>query len=268
LKIILLIVSYLGLVLGNLFGQQLKFKNNPVDTITFASGQGGMRGGKYTNYVIAYSKKDSTYFVSDYFDFGEKVSGNRKRLNKKKKQHKSFIGKDVDINLIKELLMTLEKLDNKPKFEDLGLTIEAFQKLTDIKTVRRIARKYYADYHFDLKYTTIEKNLEFINALQTKDTFNLYISARFDTLSRNVQTNNFDYSAIRIKSERFKFGISAENSFRQPWSTASRKVVNLKVSALMAQIVPKIFLRKEAFEAQTILNDYIKWFMRKRGIRL
>ncbi len=255
-------------MLGNLFGQQLRFKNISIDTIVFASGTGGMRGGAFTNYVIAYSAKDSTYLISDYFDFVEKVSGNRKGLVKKKKQFKSFIGKDTDIKLIQELLEVLEKLDNKPKFEDLGLTMEEFQKLTDIKAVRKIARKYYVDFKFNLRYTTPEKNLEFVDALQNKDTFNLYIRTRFDTTFSKVETNNFDYAAIRIKSENFKFGISAENSFRQPWSTASRRVVSLKLSKLMAKIVPKNFRRKEAFDIQTIITDYITWFMRKRGIPL
>jgi hypothetical protein len=266
LKALYLIVSCL--VFGNLFGQQLKFKNNTIDTITFASGTGGMRGGTYTNYVIAYSAKDKRYFISDYFDFVEKVSGNRKRLIKKKKQYKSFIGKDADIKLIEELLSVLEKLENKPRFEDLDLTTEEFKKLTDINAVRRIAKKYYADYQFNLRYTTNEKNLEFTNALQNKDTFNLYIKERFDTTRGKVETHNFDYSAIRIKAENFKFGISAESSFRQPWSTGSRKVVNLKLSKLMARIVPKNFGKEKVFDIQPLIDDYITWFMRKRGVRL
>lgn len=255
-------------MLGNLFGQQLKFKNNSIDTIIFASGTGGMRGGAYTNYVIAYSAKDKRYFISDYFDFVEKVSGSRSKLIKKKKQYKAYIGKDVNITLIEELLVILEKLENKPKFEDLDLTIGEFQKLTDINEVRKVARKYYADYQFNLKYTTREKNLDFINGLQSRDTFNIYIRERFDTTRGKVETHNFNYSAIRIKGDNFKFGISAENSFRQPWSTGSRKVVNLKLSKLMAQIVPKNFGTKELFDVQSIMVDYITWFMRKRGIRL
>lgn len=266
MKISLLIVGFL--VFGNLFGQQLKFKNNPIDTIIFASGSGGMRGRAYANYVIAYSTKDGKYLISDYFDFVEKPSGNRSSLIRKKKQYKSFIGKDVDIKLIEKLLVILEKLDNKPRFEDLELTMEEFQKLTDIKTVRRIAKKYYADYQFNLKYTSSENNLEFTDALQNKDTFNLYIRERFDTTWNKVATSNFEYSAIRIKSGSYKFGVSAESTFRQPWSTGSRKFINLKLSKLIAQIVPKNFREKRAFDLQPLIDDYITWFMRKRGYRL
>lgn len=255
-------------MLGNLFGQQLKFKNNDVDTITFASGAGGMRGGAYTNYVIVYSVKDSSYTIFDYFDYVEKVSGNRQRLIKKKKQYKSYIGKKIDIKLLEELIGVLEKLDNKPKFEDLGLSLAEFQKMADLNAAKKIAKKYYADYQFDLRYTTAEKNTDFVISLQNRDTFNLYIKTRFDTTWSRVETNSFDYSAIRIKSDEFKYGISAVNTFRQPWTTGNRKYVNLKVSRLMAQIVPKNFRRKDAFDIKTIVADYVEWFMRKRGYRL
>jgi hypothetical protein len=271
----------IGLTISiNASGQQLTYKGDFVDTLKIISNSSyyhfdtcGTTTEIYDEYILVFNKEKNNYILSPYqrteykFTFKPDTSFRKEKILKQ--------GLVVDRLLITNLLKQLEISYIKPTFENIGMANKEFQKLTDKKHIIQVAKWHEADWHFKRAYSTKEQNELIFKGCQNIDTLNLYLSTAFDTSGYVMVTDvdsHFDV-IISTKKSNYRFEGKYPNPYKQPWynhsdkgSFASTSVLNFSINNALVSILPGSFTRLGTLKFEALTNEYIEWYLKRRGI--
>jgi len=272
-----------GLLLTTaVYGQQLMFRGLTVDTIFINGSSGyyhfddkGTTTGRTDTYIIAFNKTVNNYVVSDYKTVSIKGTYNPDTSKQTVKHLTKDKGKIISNTTIDGLLTAFSSKYVKPTFENIGFDKKDFLSLTDEKHIRKVAKQYKQDWHFKMYYTTKEENRILFDGCQNIDTFNLFVSSKFDTTGFVMVTDVWDVIYVYIKTTDKEFGFEGKypNVFKQPWydhSDTSKlmpgSIVNLNINRFLVSILPEKFNRRNTIELQSLADNYIKWYLQRRDI--
>lgn len=276
-----LLSIFIGLIISiSATGQQLTYRGDLVDTLKIISNSSyyhfdtcGTTTGIYDEFVLVFSKEKNNYVLSPYqrteykFTFKPDTSFIKEKVLKQ--------GVVVDRLLISSLLEQFEITYRKPSFDNIGMTTEEFLKLTDKKHIIQVAKWHDTDWHFKRAYSTKEQNEIIFKGCQNTDTLNLYLSTAFDTSGYVMVTDVDDHFDVIISTSKnnYRFEGKYPNSFKQPWynrsdkgSFASTSVLNFSINSALVAILPDKFSRLETLKFEALTNEYIKWYLKRRGI--
>ncbi|MBK9731145.1 MAG: hypothetical protein IPO83_07635 [Chitinophagaceae bacterium] len=261
-------------------GQQLTYKGEFVDTIKIISNSSyyhfddkGTTTGVYDEYIVVFDKLKNNYILNPYrrtdykYTFKPDTSFNKEKVLKQ--------GEVVDGLLISNLLKQFEVSYIKPAFDNIGMSNEQFLNLTDEKHIVQVAKWHKEDWHFKKSYSTKEQNKTIFKGCQNVDSLNLYLATAFDTSGYIVVTDvdqHFDVVILTSKS-KYRFEGKYPNSFKQPWYNHSttnihstNSVLNLSINSALVAILPDKFSRLETLKFEALTNEYIEWYLKRRGI--
>lgn len=278
-----LLTLIIGLLLTSvIYGQQLKFRGLTVDTIFINGSSGhyhfddkGTTTGRTDIYTIAFDKTVNNYVVADYKTVSMKSTYEPDTSEQTVKHLSKDRGKVISNTNVDGLLSAFSSKYVKPTFENIGFDKQEFLSLTDEKHIRKVAKRYKQDWHFKMYYTTKEKNNILFNGCQNIDTFNLFVSSKFDTTGYSMVTDVWDEMNVYIKTSDKQFGFEGKypNAFKQPWYDHSdtakvfpTSIVNLNINRFLVAILPDKFYRRNTIELQSLTDNYIKWYLQRRDI--
>jgi hypothetical protein len=265
-----------------LFGQQLKFNNENVDSIVIKSDVGayqfddkGTFKGKQETIIISYDKVLSQYVTKncylDNYEFETKTEINRVKTKIKK----PGIGKQIDSSQIMGLLNGLSQNKNTLSVINLIDSIE-FRNLVNEKRIRKVAKKYKIDWQFRMKYTTKTENQVFFKSCQSLDTLKIYLSERFDSAGYVMIT---DYSntinvIVSTTKKEYRFEGKYPNPLKQPWYNYSdttdllnSAILNLDINISLDNILPNDFLLRKSISKEALIDDYLVWYFERREMK-
>lgn len=262
------------------FGQQLTYKGDFVDTLKIISNSSyyhfdtcGTTTGAYDEYVLVFNKEKNNYILNPYQRTEYKFTFKPETLFRKEKKMKQ--GLVVDRLLITNLLKQLEINYLKPTFDNIGITHKEFLKLTDRKHIVQVAKQHKTNWHFKRAYSTKEKNEILFKGCQNIDTLNLYLSATFDTSGYVMVTDvdcHFDIIISTAKANSHFEG-KYPNPYKQPWYNhlekgrfTSTSVLNFSINNALVNLLPDGFSRLETLKFEALTNEYIEWYLKRRGI--
>lgn len=261
-------------------GQQLIYMGDYVDTIKIISNSSyyhfddcGTTTGTYDEYILVFNKEKNNYILNPYqrteykFTFKPETSYRKEKILNQ--------GLVVDQLLISDLLKQLDITYLKPTFDNIGITNEEFLKLTDKKHIIQVAKWHKTDWYFKRAYSTKEQNEIIFKGCQNTDTLNLYLLTAFDTSGYVVVTDVDDHFDVIISTDNNNYHFEGKypNSFKQPWynrsdksSFASTSMLNFSINSALVAILPDKFSRLETLKFEALTNEYIKWYLKRRGI--
>jgi hypothetical protein len=261
-------------------GQQLTYKGDLVDTIKITSNSSyyhfddqGTTTGSYYEYILVFNNKNEKYILNPYRKTEYKITFKPDTLIKKERILKQGI--EVDRILISNLLHQFEINYIKPTFDNIGMTNDDFQKLTDKKHIIQVAKWHKTDWHFKKAYSTKEENEIIFKGCQNIDTFNLYLSTAFDTTEYVIVTDINDHFEVIIKTTQsnYRFEGKFPNSYKQPWYNLSDKynftsssILNFSINSSLVAMLPENFSRLGTLKFEALTNEYIEWYLKRRGI--
>jgi len=295
------VIKFILLALGLLIlktssGQQLVFRGFPVDSISISSSSGyyhfdkkGTTTGTEDLYLIAFDRKSQNYSVVDYKRISILNTCEPDTATRKVKHLTKDRGRLLSNTLLDSLLTAFNLRFNKPTFSRIGYDKQQFLSLTDEKHVRNVAKAYKQDWNFRMKYSTKEENALIFEGCQNIDTFDLFLTTRFDTSGYIMVTDVWDEMHVRIKAGEkwFPFEGKNPNPFKQPWYDHSHTdsipvsgiidsvryyyklpspIVNLNINKALSNILPHEFHRKNSITFSALTDQYIKWYLKRRDI--
>lgn len=275
------ILILIGLTISlSVTGQQLTYKGGFVDTVKIISNSSyfhfdtfGTTTGIYDEYILVFNKEKNNYILNPYQRTKYKITFKPDTSFTKKKVLKQGIL--VEQSLVSELLKQFEINYLKPTFEQIGMTNEGFLKLTDKKHIIQVAKWNKEDWHFKKSYSTRDQNETIFKGCQNIDTFNFYLATAFDTSGYVMVTDVDDHFDVIISTTKgnYRFEGKYPNSFKQPWynhsdkgSFASTSVLNFSINSALVAILPGKFSRLETLKFEALINEYIEWYLKRRGI--
>ncbi|HLP93841.1 MAG TPA: hypothetical protein VK168_07370 [Saprospiraceae bacterium] len=263
-------------------GQAVHFSGYPVDTIVITSSAGyyhfdkkGTTTGRTDTYTIAFDKKRSQYVASDYTSVKEKHTSRPETSTKKEKTIARYKGKLVPSALIDSLFRAVSSNEVVITFEKAGFDKQVFLLETQEKYIRKEARLHKKSWYFDLDYTTKEENEAIFDGCQNIDTFNLFLSAAFDTVGYPFVTDVWSNIHIDIKTTEKTTRLVGcyPNVFFQPWYNEDHQhsrlpdpILNLNINRYLLQLLPANFYLRHTLEFRRLTTDYIRWYLHRRGI--
>lgn len=233
----------------------------------------GTTTGINDEYVIIFDKEKNSYILNPYKRTNYKFAF--KPVESIKKETILKQGLLIDRLLISNLLKEFEITYVKPSFNDTRITSEEFLKLTDKKHIVEVAKWNKADWHFKKSYSSKKQNETIFKGCQNIDTFNLYLSTSFDTSRYVMITDVDDHFDVIISTTKtnYRFEGKYPNAFKQPWynlsgkdSFASASVLNFSINSALVGILPNSFSRLETLKFEALTNEYIEWYLKRRGI--
>lgn len=277
----LLIIIVLLLIGLNGFGQQILYDTELVDSIIISShlsayqfDEEGTTKGKEDILNIAYSTEDSSYIIQSYCrnTFQGTIKPNNHEI--KTKYWDKYSHLSVDKYHLISLLQSLETNDEPINYLH-SLSPFDFKELVNEKSIRNFANFNKQGWHFSMRYTTKENNVEFFKNCQSYDSLKLYLSIRFDTIGYSMITDYSNLICIRIVTNKsnIQFEGKYPNPLKQPWYNYAgtsfahlKKVLNLNINFSLDELLPKNFLLKDSISKEAFINDYITWYFERRGI--
>jgi hypothetical protein len=275
------LIIFIGLIISiSVSGQQLTYKGELVDTIKIISNSSyyhfddkGTTTGVYDEYIIVYDKQKSNYIINPYRRTEYKITFKPDTSSRKEKVLKQ--GEMINRLLISNLLKQFEVSYIKPAFDNIGMTNEKFLNLTDKKHIVQVAKWHKQDWHFKKSYSTREQNEAIFKGCQNIDTLNMYLATAFDTSGYVVITDvdqHFDVVIVTTEA-KYRFEGKYPNSFKQPWYNHStndmlntNSVLNFSINSALVAILPDKFSRLETLKFGALTNEYIEWYLKRRGI--
>ncbi|MCU0348731.1 MAG: hypothetical protein MUC59_17460 [Saprospiraceae bacterium] len=261
-------------------GQQLIFRGYPLDTISIFGSAGyyhfdekGTTTGREDVYVIAFDNQFKYYKVVDC---------KRNRILNTIHPDTSIIetkhfyrqaGKQIPTILLDNLCSALNSKMTHPIFSSLFIQEQDFFSLVDKKHILEVAKRYKEDWQFKRRYSSREENKILYKGCQNIDTFNLFLTSRFDTSGYVMVTDVWDEINISIKTANqcHSFEGKYPNPFRQPWYEHSLEgntitILNLDINRALVSILPDKFYRKDSIAFPELIKTYIKWYLQRRDI--
>jgi hypothetical protein len=265
-----------------LFGQQLKFNNENVDSIVIKADVGayqfddkGTFKGKQETIIITYDKVLSQYMIKNCYLDNYESETKSEIIRVKTKIKKTEIGKQIDSLQIMGLLKGLSQNKNTLSVINLIDSIE-FRDLVNEKRIRKVAKRYKIDWQFRMKYSTKAENEAFFKSCQSLDTLKIYLEERFDSTGYVMIT---DYSntinvIISTTKKDYCFEGKYPNPLKQPWYNHSdttdllnSAILNLDINISLDNILPKDFLLRRSISKEALIDDYLVWYFERREMK-
>ena len=276
LTLILTILSY------SVFGQQVQFKGQSVDTIFIKShisvyqfDDNKTSKGKADVISITFDHNDNQYVIDRFYRDEYKRTFRPDTIKLETKVYKSQIGKSVDSTKIEILLTSLSSsVKNQNLFAQVD-TVKIKNYLTK-KQIRKVAKWYDIDWYFKGRYSTNEQNIEFFKGCKSIDTLKIYLTERFDTSGYPMITDYSNTINIWISTNQsgFRYEGKYPNPIKQPWYDHSdtskvfgQPVLNLKINQALVNLLPDDFLLKETISDEALVNDYVTWYFERRKMK-
>lgn len=266
----------------SIFGQQLQFNGQLVDTIFIKShwsvyqfDNNGTTKGKADVISFTYNSNQNQYIIDQFYRDEYKRTFQPDTIKLMTKVYKSEIGKEIDFNKIEPLLTSLSSnISNQNLFTQVDTT--ELKELITKKQIRKVAKRYDIDWQFKKRYSSKEENKDFFKGCKSNDTLKLYLSERFDTSGYVIVTDYSNTINIWISTNKaeYRFEGKYPNPVKQPWynhsdtsQTFGQAILNLKINQSLYDLLPKNFLLKETISNEALVNDYITWYFERRKMK-
>lgn len=289
-KLLVLIILIISI---DTYGQQLKYKNELVKSITITS---------YTRktfpnneiivnqsihvktetvidkYIIKYNSNSENY-IATYKRENIVYTPNKIGNYKKRTKEKTLPFKDT-VNQIKveHFLGNLELNNLKTDFNGTGMSHQEFIQLTSGKEILRVIKSKWI--RKQVEEDVLKKaNLDSIfYGFQSIDTFNLFLRDDFN-ITRPLNKNKirespidgpiaFDVEIITNKST-YRYRGGTPNPYVRNWYNINESyssILNFFINTSLIEILPKDFLAIETISNKTLVDRYIEWYLKRRGI--
>ena len=256
------------------------FKGGIVDTIIFSSNCSafhfdgkGTTTGTHEEYIIVIDKFRNEFILQSHKRIEYTITIKPDSIATRTKVFKER--DEIGVLEIADLLRQCELWYVKPSFDQIGISIEEFEKLTDRRHIKQMAGRYKERWQFRRRYSSKEENEKLFRGCQSLDSLNLYLSLAFDTTGYTVVTDLDDSFRITISTskENFIFEGKYPNTFHQPWYmfvgdeySNMSTVLNLGLNREVVKILPRDFSRIFTLTPETLIDDYIQWYLKRRGV--
>jgi len=276
---LILILTFLSL---SVFGQQLQFNGQLVDTIVIKSHKSvyqfdvnGTTKGKADVISLAFNCNQNYYIIDWFYRDKYKRTFRPDSIKIDTKIYKSEIGKEISNEKIESLLISLLNNENS---NDLLKQIDTteFKGLITEKQIRKVAKWYDIDWEFKRRYSSKEENIKFFKSCKSIDTLKIYLSERFDSSGYVMVTDYSNTINIWISTDKaeYRFEGKYPNPVKQPWynhsdttQTFGQAILNLEINKNLYELLPKDFLLKETISNEALVNDYITWYFERREMK-
>jgi hypothetical protein len=280
MKIILSVI--LTILSCTLFGQQLRFNNELVDTIFIQSHESsyqfddqGATKGKADVISITFDLARNQYVIDQCYRDEYIRTTRPDTIKVDTRNYKVKIGRSINTKEIEALFTSLStRIDQQALFEQIDTT-ELKKHLTE-KQIRRVAKWYEVDWKFRRRYSTKEENSAFFESCKSLDTLKTYLIERFDTSGYAIISDYSSTINIRISTRQteYRFEGKYPNPVKQPWYNHTdtyqlfgQAVLNLNINQSLRKLLPKGFLLKETISTVALVDDYIVWYLERRGMK-
>jgi len=270
------IFAYIILLLASspLFGQQLDFRGEGVDTIEVKSlsrfynpGDNSIHGNIHFM-SLTFDKTTDSYVVDRFYKEKFDRTSEPDTLIVEQKSKRSKVGKKAERLLLRNLLTALiTPLESRDLIDQVDTT-----KLKSYLTGRRIRKTLTARgrWCFTKYDATKQERKDFYKSCRSVDTLKIYLNKRFGSSGWPMMTHFTNTMDIWIKSKNINVGYEGKglNPVRQPWyisddlqvsGTPLQFIVNLDVNASLYDLLPQRFLHRESISEKALAEDYIRW---------
>ena len=278
-RILYILISLLSISLSSK-AQAPLFKGNFVDTIKIAStfsvyqfDDKGTTIGTHEEYVIVFDKAQNKFIFDSHERTNCTITFKPDSITTRNTVFKERDG--IDDLEIEELLRQCELWNAKPSLDQIGISTKDFMKCTNSRHIKRVGRRVGENWMFRRRYSIKKENKKLFRACQNIDTLNLYLSTTFDLNVFTVVTDFDDDFTITISTTREDYSFQGKfpNAYRQPWymyvgkeNTHSASILNFGINKAVLKILPKDFSREFTLKPEILIDDYIQWYLRRRGV--
>lgn len=262
------------------FGQRLQFNNEPVDTLFIRShisayqfDDKGTTKGKTDHISFSYNQAQNRYIVDRCFGHTYERSFRPDTLRLKVKTYRSVVGRPLDIAKAEALLTALTTPLNTHQLYPQVDTAELKTYLTD-KHIRKIAKLYQVNWQFNPRYSSREQNHVFFESCRSMDTLAAYLVEQFDVPDYPMVTDyaNTIWLWVSTPTAEYRFEGKHPNPVKQPWYNHgdttqffAKPVLNLDINSSVYDLLPKRFLLRRSISTEALAEDYITWYLERRG---
>ena len=264
-----------------LFGQQLKFNGELVDTIyivahksVYQFDERGTTKGKAQFFSIVFNPSVNAYQINQYYQDKYLWFCKSDEVRLKTKNLLNRVEKKIDNRDIENLLCSLtESIDTNTLMKQIDTM--TFLNYVTGKQIRRIAKKYKANWYFNWRYSSKEENEEFFDSCRSLDTLKEYLNDRFELQGYIVTSETSSTIEVWISTTHSEFYFEGKypNPYKQPWYNHSKfsqgitPVLNFEINKFLIEILPKDFLLIESISNEALFDDYIAWYLERRGLK-
>lgn len=273
---VLIAVILLWINQSSLYGQIPIFRNDTVMRIEIYSSSGYYNFKKRANI----GKRD-TLIIKHFSNEWEIESHYREDITYILENDSFAIkGKDVKLRnrqipgkLIDSLLHELNQSYYPANHLHFGFHPDHFE-VSSKRVSSTAKRSHWVLDKEEYKSKKSEKAVDAAKMLSDIRLFDKFLAAEFDTSSYAIITDVWDFVDIWVitKSNRFRFEGKYPNTIKIPWydfgtpeELLLRSLVNPKINKHLLAILPKDFLRKEQLRLDRIIDQYIEWYLAKKG---
>lgn len=278
-RILYILISLLSISLSSK-AQAPIYNGEFVDTIMFSSNcsafhfdEKGTTTGTHEEYIIVFDKSRNEFILQSHRRIEYTITFKPDSVATRTMIFKERDG--IDLLEIADLLRQCELWYVKPSFNQIGISVDEFEKLTDRRHIKQMAGRYRERWQFRRRYSSKEENEILFRGCQSLDTLNLFLTTAFDTTGYIVVTDFDDSFRITISTskENFIFEGKYPNTFHQPWYMFVRDeysnmstVLNFGINNAVVKILPKDFSRIFTLKPETLMDDYIQWYLKRQGV--
>lgn len=265
----------------SLFAQQLQFNEQLVDTVIIKSHRSvyqfddkGTTKGEADIISITFDRDGKQYVIDRFYRDEYKRTIDPDTLKLQTKVYQSEIGKTVDLEHIKSLLISLSPGENHPHVWTQIDPTKLSGLLTE-KRIRKVAKRYGIAWEFKRRYSSREENVAFFNGCKSMDTLKIYLEERFDTLGYMMVTDVSNTINIWISTAQAEYQFEGKypNPIKQPWYNHSdtsqifpQAILNLEINQCLYELLPEDFLLKKTISNEALVDDYISWYFERRDM--
>lgn len=262
----------------NVFGQQVLFKNELVDTIlirshrsAFQFDEKGTTKGQAEYLEIVYKKERQEYIIDRYYQDKYNRHIRPDTIKIEKKYYTDSQGKIMANDKLQKLINSINTVKKNNESTDI-IPLLNISKVITLRRIKKVAKKDKADWQFSLIYTTRKENRKIEKDCQSIDTFKVYLAERFDTIGTVVTDYSNDLT-VWVVTDKNEYSIKGEypNPFKQPWwyrknGIFIKPIINFSINLALYDILPEKFFLKEKNSKDALVDDYIKWYLERRDI--
>jgi len=271
------------LISNSIFGQQVEFRSEKIDTIEFISSVGPDETkslqwsiDKVNRFIIVFDSISQKYIVKDYLIETNRYSIETREEKIDKKSIDKFENETIQSIDIQNLVAALDTNIYPITFDHLNHTELEFEKFVHEQSVVLVAEKYEIKRKFERKYSEEEIQIIFKDCYNI-DTFNLFLKYEFVFYPYPVFEIgywNFINFFIKTNKANYRFESSYNYTYRQPWNeivtgdSTYRSILNFELNEQIIKILPNDFLNMVSLKKESLYNRYIEWYIKRKGILL
>lgn len=259
------------------FSQQIVFKGSVVDTLTITSGSWvyhfddkGTTSGKADKWTVIFNEEKNVYEVASCVrtSFHSTFKPDTGYLHNYALQHKRHVNQQQLVYLFEQFSGS----DTIATFENSGISENEFLKATRKKDVQTQLKRYRKKWDFFYYYDKKEREQTYAD-VQNKDTFNLFLATAFHLGQYTFITDVGDDIWVEISTDSTDYSYRGKipDVFKQPFHdmndpSLESGVLNLRINKTLVDLLPKRFNQLSDLETRALMNSYIVWLLKRKGV--